>query len=169
MRLLAEEQKLGTLELLMTAPIRDTEIVLGKYVAALLVLVSTLVLTLFYVVLLAWFGNPDPGPILVGYLGMLLFGGATLAVGLLASSVSPNQIVSAVLGFGILLLLTLIGQAAPLTEGVTATVLSQMSLTNHLQNFARGVIDTHSVVYFAMLIVLMLFLTSRNLESRRWR
>jgi ABC-2 type transport system permease protein len=169
MRLLAEEQKLGTLELLMTSPVRDTEIVLGKYLAALIVLVSTLMITLFYLILLSWFGDPDFGPMFVGYLGLLLFGAATLSIGLFASSLSPNQIVSAVIGFGVLLMLTLIGQAAPLTEGVTAQVLSQISLTNHFQDFARGIIDTNSVVYFVVLTVLMLFLTSRNLESRRWR
>jgi len=169
MRLLAEEQKLGTLELLMTSPVRDTEIVLGKYLATLLVLCSTLFITLFYVVLLAWFGDPDVGPVFVGYLGLLLYGAAALSIGLLASSFSPNQIVSAVVGFGVLLMLTLIGQAAPLTEGVTAQVLSQISLNNQFQNFSRGIIDTHSVVYFIVLTVLMLFLTSRILESRRWR
>jgi ABC-2 type transport system permease protein len=169
MRLLAEEQKLGTLELLMTAPIRDVEIVIGKYLAALVVLVSTLALTLLYVALLAWYGDPDVGPIFAGYLGLLLYGAATLAIGLLASSFSPNQIVSAVVGFGVLLLLTLIGQAAPLTEGITKQVLEQISLTNHMQDFARGIIDTHGVVYFVLLTVFMLFLTARNLESRRWR
>lgn len=169
MRLLAEEQKLGTLELLMTSPVRDTEIVLGKYLATLLVLISTLVITLFYVALLAWFGDPDIGPVFVGYLGLLLYGAAALSIGLLASSFSPNQIVSAVVGFGVLLMLTLIGQAAPLTEGITSQVLSQISLTTQFQNFARGIIDTHSVVYFIVITVLMLFLTSRILESRRWR
>ena len=169
MRLLAEEQKLGTLELLMTAPIRDGEIVLGKYLAALLVLASTMALTLFYVVLLVWFGDPDLGPIFTGYLGLLLYGAATLSIGLLASSFSPNQIVSAVVGFGVLLLLTLIAQASPLTQGLTSKVLEQISITNHFQDFARGIVDSHNVVYFVVLTALMLFLTSRNLESRRWR
>ncbi|MSP78079.1 MAG: hypothetical protein EXR67_00720 [Dehalococcoidia bacterium] len=169
MRLLAEEQKLGTLELLMTAPVRDSEIVMGKYLAALLVLLSTMVLTLFYVGMLMFFGDPDLAPIFVGYLGLLLYGAATLAVGLLASSFSPNQIVSAVVGFGVLLLLTLIAQAAPLTQGLTSQLLQQISLTDHFLDFARGIIDSHNIVYFVVFTALMLFLTSRNLESRRWR
>ncbi|MSQ11564.1 MAG: hypothetical protein EXR48_02525 [Dehalococcoidia bacterium] len=169
MRLLAEEQKLGTLELLMTAPIRDTEIIIGKYLAAFLVLAFTLVLSLFYVILLFWFGDPDPGPILVTYLGLFLYGALALSVGMVASSLSPNQIVSAVLSFGVLLLLTLIGEAAPRTEGVAAIVLNQFSLDHQFENFARGILDSQSVVYFVVLTVLLLFLASRSLESRRWR
>ena len=106
MRLLAEEQKLGTLELLMTAPVRDYEIVLGKFLAALAGLISLLVPTVYLVILLTWFGTPDIGPVLSGYLGLILFGMATLSVGLFASSLSGNQIVAAVIAMGILLILS---------------------------------------------------------------
>ena len=101
MRLLAEEQKMGTLELLLTAPVRDWEVVVGKYLASLLTIVVTVALTLFYVFLLYWYGDPDTGPILSSYLGLLLHGAAALAVGLLASSLSSNQIVAAVVGMSI--------------------------------------------------------------------
>lgn len=169
MRLLAEEQKLGTLELLMTAPVRDSEIVLGKFLATLVTLLVTLALTLYYVVLLYWFGDPDAGPLFTGYVGLILYGATTLSVGLLASSFASNQIVAAIVGFGILLMLTLMDQASQLTEGITSQVLAQLSINGHFEAFARGVIDTHNVVYYVLVIVLLLFLTSRNLESRRWR
>ncbi|MQF82663.1 hypothetical protein FIM02_00660 [SAR202 cluster bacterium AD-802-E10_MRT_200m] len=169
MRLLAEEQKLGTLELLMTSPVRDYEIVLGKYIASIVILISTLALTLYYTLLLFWFGNPDIGPLLTGYLGVMLYGSATLAIGLLASSLTSNQIVAAVVAFGILLILTLLEQAADVTSGQVAVVLEHLSLTGHFQDFARGIIDTKNVVYYVSCIVLFLFLATRNLESRRWR
>ena len=169
MRLLAEEQKLGTLELLMTSPVRDYEIVLGKYLATLAILLTTMALTLYYALLLFWFGNPDVGPLLSGYLGFILYGAATLAIGLLASSLTSNQVVAAVVAFGILLLLTLLEQAADVTSGRTAVVLEQLSLTGHLGDFARGIIDTNNIVYYVSTIAVFLFLTVRNLESRRWR
>jgi ABC-2 type transport system permease protein len=169
MRLLAEEQKLGTLELLMTSPVRDFEIVVGKYLSALAMLLSILVLTLFYALLLFLFGDPDIGPLFVGYLGLVLFGAATLAVGVLASSLTSNQIVAAVISFGILLFLTLLQQAADVTPGAPALILEQLSLTGHFDDFARGVIDTNNVVYYISFIFVSLFLAIRNLESKRWR
>ena len=169
MRLLAEEQKLGTLELLLTSPVRDFEIVLGKYLSTLVILVGTLALTSFYVLLLFLYGDPDIGPILAGYLGLVLFGAATLAVGVLASSLTSNQIVAAVVSFGILLLLTLLEQAADVTSGRTALILEQSSLTGHFRDFARGIIDSNNIVYYLTFISVFLFLTIRNLESRRWR
>lgn len=169
MRLFAEEQKLGTLELLLTAPLYDWEVVLGKFLASVVILVGTLFLTLYYVLLLFWFGDPDIGPLVSGYLGILLYGGASLAIGLFASSLTSNQIVAAILGSGILLLMTLADQAAQIVGGVASRVLEQISLTAHFSDFARGVIDTHNVVYYLLVIVFVLFLTERNLDSRRWR
>lgn len=169
MRLLAEEQKLGTLELLMTAPLRDYEIVLGKYLAALVILLAAVLLTLFYSLLLTWFGDPDVGPFLIGYIGLFLYGATTLALGLLASSLTGNQMVAAVIGFGTLLLLTLIEQAADITSGNIALVLEEISFTGHFEDFTRGIIDTNNIIYYCTTIVLFLFLTIRNIESRRWR
>ena len=169
MRLLAEEQKLGTLELLMTSPIRDYEIVLGKYIATVIILLVTLVLTLFYGLLLVWFGDPDLGPFLSGYLGLILYGATTLAIGILASSLTSNQVVAAVVGFGSLLLLTLIAQAANVTSGSTAVFLEQISLSGHFDDFTRGIIDTNNIIYYLSATAVFLFLTVRNLESRRWR
>ena len=103
MRLLAEEQKLGTLELLLTAPVRDWEVVVGKYLASLVILIVTVALTLYYVLLLYFFGDPDTGPVLTAYFGLVLYGAAALSVGILASSLTSNQIVAAVIGMGILM------------------------------------------------------------------
>ncbi|GBD10789.1 Inner membrane transport permease YbhR [bacterium HR23] len=169
MRLFAEEQKLGTLELLLTAPVHDWEVVLGKFLASVAILVGTLSLTLYYVLLLFWFGDPDVGPLLSGYLGLLLYGSASLAIGLFASSLTSNQIVAAVVGSGLLLLMTLADQAAQIVGGIASRVLEQISLTAHFADFARGVIDTHNVVYYILVTVFVLFLTERNLDSRRWR
>ena len=169
MRLLAEEQKLGTLELLMTAPVRDYEIVLGKFLAALASLVSTLIPTIYLVLLLQRFGSPDIGPILSGYLGLILFGMAATSVGLLASSLTGNQIVAAVVSIGILLFLTIINLAESYVSGIFGDIVRQLSITNHFDDFARGVVDTHDLVFYITFTMLMLFLTVRSLEARRWR
>ncbi|MBI2855485.1 MAG: ABC transporter permease subunit [Chloroflexi bacterium] len=169
MRLLAEEQKLGTLELLMTAPVRDYERVLGKFIAAMATLISTLVPTIYLVILLMWFSTPDTGPILSGYLGLILFGMATLSVGLFASSLSANQIVAAVLAMGVLLILSVIDQAANYVGGIFVEIVLQVSITRHFEDFARGVVDTHDLVYYISFTAFLLFLTVRSLESRRWR
>jgi len=169
MRLLAEEQKLGTLELLLTSPVRDWEVVLGKYIAAYLILIVTLWLTLYYVLLLYIFGEPDTGPVLSGYLGLLLHGAAALAVGLLGSSLSGNQVVAAVLGIAILLILEFVDRIAVLVTGTAADVLNGLSLNAHAADFGRGVIDTENIVYFLSLVAVFLFLTIRSLETRRWR
>ena len=169
MRLLAEEQKLGTLELLMTSPVRDYEIVMGKFLASVASLLSVLVPTIYLVILLTWFATPDVGPILTGYLGLVFFGMATLSVGLLASSLSGNQIVAAVLAMGTLLILSIVDLASSYAGGIFADLVLQISITTHLESFARGVIDTHDMVYYLIFTTFMLFLTIRSLESRRWR
>ena len=169
MRLLAEEQKLGTLELLLTSPVRDWEVVLGKYIASFLILAAILAVTLYYVVLLYSFGDPDTGPVLSGYLGLLLYGAAALAIGLLGSSLSSNQIVAAVVGIAILLMLSFVNLIADIVTGVASEIFNGMSMNEHIVDFSRGVIDTSSVVFFLSLTAIFLFLTIRSLETRRWR
>ena len=169
MRLLAEEQKLGTLELLLTSPVRDWEVVLGKYIASFLILAAILAVTLYYVVLLYSFGDPDTGPVLSGYLGLLLYGAAALAIGLLGSSLSSNQIVAAVVGIAILLMLSFVNLIAEIVTGVASEVFNGMSMNEHIVDFSRGVIDTSSLVFFLSLTAVFLFLTIRSLETRRWR
>ena len=169
MRLFAEEQKLGTLELLVTAPVRDYEVVVAKFIASLIILSSTVLLTLFYTVILLFYGSPDMGPVLSGYLGFMLYGAAALAIGLLASSLTSNQIVAAAVGFGTILLFTVMDQISGILGGAVATVLSQISLTGHLDAFTRGVIDISDVVYYLVVIAVVQFMTVRAVESRRWR
>ena len=169
MRLLAEEQKLGTLELLLTAPVRDWEVVIGKYIASFLIMVATLALTFYYVALLYSFGSPDTGPMVSAYVGLVLYGAAALAVGLLASSLSANQIVSAVVGIALLLILSFVDQIGDVVTGVAADILAGLSMNAHFVDFTRGVIDTSHVVYFISIAAVFLFLTVRSLETRRWR
>jgi ABC-2 type transport system permease protein len=169
MRLLAEEQKLGTLELLLTAPVRDWEVVIGKYLAVLGLYFVIMALTLYYVILLFWFGDPDTGPIFSAYIGVLLHGSAALAVGLLASSLTGNQIVSAAVGTAALLTFSFIDEVADLVSGITQEVLLGFSMNDHLLDFQRGVIDTSNVAYYVSIAAVFLFLTARSLETRRWR
>jgi ABC-2 type transport system permease protein len=169
MRLMAEEQKLGTIELLLTSPVGDWEIVVGKYLASLAILVGTVAFTLYYTIMLVVFANPDPGPIYAGYLGLFLYSAAALSVGLLASTLTSNQIVAAVVAMGILLALYSIDFATGAVGGTASTVLSGMSIRSHFDDFNRGTIDTKHVVYYLSFTAFFLFLTIRALESRRWR
>ncbi len=169
MRLLAEEQKLGTLELLLTAPVRDWEVVIGKYAASLVAFIAAVSPTLYYVLLLYWFADPDTGPLLVAYLGLLLHGAAALAVGLLASSLTSNQIVAAVMGAAALLILSSTGQVAALFDGVGREVLNGMAMNLHFLDLVRGVVDTTAVAYYLSLAAAGVFLTVLSLDTRRWR
>ncbi len=169
MRLLAEEQRLGTLEIILTAPVRDWEVVLGKFLAALGLLVMIIVLTLSYAGLLNLYANPDMGPVISGYIGLLLAGSALLSIGVLASSLTQNQIVAALIGYGVTILLYLIGMLAQSPTGALGSLLAQIDFSTHLGNFENGVISTPDIVYFLSVIVGALFIATRVLESRRWR
>ncbi len=169
MRLLAEEQKLGTIELLLTSPVRDWEVVVGKYLASLVFLLATLFLTLYYTILLIVFASPDPGPIYAGYLGLVLLAAASLSVGMLASTLTSNQIVAAVVAMGVLLGLYFLDAASGVAGGLGSTLINEIGIKGHFDDFERGVIDTKHIVYFVSLTAFFLFLTIRALESRRWR
>ena len=169
MRLLAEEQKLGTIELLLTSPVRDWEIILGKYVAALTFLVVMIALTAYFPILLFWFAEPDPGPIYCGYIGLILYGSAALSIGILTSTLTSNQIISFVVAAGILLLMFFIDTRVDAVTGIWATLLSELGMRSHFNDFDRGVLDTKHVVYFLSVTAIFLFLSIRALESRRWR
>lgn len=169
MRLLADEQKQGTLELLLTAPVRDWEVVLGKFLAALGLFGAILLCTLVYPLFL-WSvgGRLDVGPIISGYLGLLLIAAAMLAIGTLTSSLTENQIVAAVLAFAILLFLWLIAAAGNVATGA-ATLLGALSLPNHYDDFTRGAINLEDVIYYLSLTIGALFIATRALETRRYR
>jgi len=168
MRLIAEEKKLGTWELLLTAPLRDTEVVLGKFLGSLGMLVSMLALTLYFPLLLWIFGDPDGGPILTGYFGLFLLGAASLSIGLFASSVTSNQIVAAVVAGGILAVLYFIGWAGDGITGAVGDILSYISLSSHFPAFVTGIIDTSAIIYYLSVTALFLFLTIRSVETGRW-
>jgi len=169
MRLFAEEKKSGTIELLMTSPISTVQVLLGKFFACLSLYALIVALTLVYCVILEIYGSPDWGPIFSGYLGYLLLGGTFISVGILASALTENQIVAVLLSFGMLLLLWLIDWSASFAGPTAAKILQYLSFIEHLQDFQRGVIDTKDVIFYLSFIFFGLFLTTRVLESRRWR
>jgi ABC-2 type transport system permease protein len=172
MRLLSEEQRSGTVELLMTLPIRDGEVVVGKWLAALVFYVVTLLLTLIYPFILLQFGNPDVGPIVSGYLGILLWGASLLALGLLASALTENQIVAFILGFGINLVLYLgfiVSRSILAGNARLGGIVDEVAMVSHLSSFLSGLITAKDLLYFLVVIAIALFAAARVLESRRWR
>jgi ABC-2 type transport system permease protein len=169
MRLFAEEKKAGTMELLLTYPVRDGEVLAGKFLAAGALYVILLGLTLVYPGLIAYFTRVEWGPILTGYLGLVLTGATFLAVGVLISSLTENQIVAGFGTFGVLLGLWIIGWGAEFAGGTLRAVLQYLSITEHMDTFSRGLIDTKDLVYYGSAIALALFLTLRSLDSKRWR
>ncbi len=169
MRLLAEEQRSGTIELLLTLPVRDWQVVLGKFLASLAVVGVMVALTLYYPLLLIRLGDPDLGPITSGYLGMLLLAASFLAIGLFTSSLSRNQVVAALLAFGAMLILWLIDIAGRLFGAPVSDAVVYMSLSDHYFDFIRGVIDTRHIVYYLSVIAIFLFLATQVLQLRRWR
>lgn len=167
MRLLAEERKMNTWELLLTAPVRDGEVIVGKFLGSAGVISVMLALTVYYPILLQIFGDPDWGPIATGYLGLFLLGCACLAVGIFASSTTSNQIVAAVLAGGILFALWFVGLAADFLPSSMGELISYLSLSHHFPVFMRGVIDTRAIVYYLSIMTLFLFLAIRSLENSR--
>jgi ABC-2 type transport system permease protein len=169
MRLFAEEKRTGTIELLVTSPLRDLEIILGKWTAALLLYASMLGISVLSMALLFAYGKPDWRPILVGYLGLLLLGGALLSIGTFISTCTKNQIVAGVAGFAVCLLLWVLDWASSFETSVTAKVVSYLSVLQHFDSFSKGVLDLKDVVFYVSVIFVGLFLTARSLESLRWR
>ncbi|MCK5619415.1 MAG: ABC transporter permease [Candidatus Krumholzibacteria bacterium] len=169
MRLFSEERKSGTAELLFTYPISDWDAILGKYLAAVTVYASMLALTVLYPLLLAKYTSPEPGPILTGYLGLFLIGAAYIAMGLFFSSLSENQLVAGVATFGCGLLFLIAAWLTPFVSPGVAVVLHQLSILEHFESFSRGILDSNDVVYYLNFTVFFLFLTSRVLDSHRWR
>lgn len=168
MRLLAEERKAGSIELLLTAPVRDSEIIAGKFLGSLGVVVVMLALTCYYPTLLKAFGDPDIGPIATGYLGLFLLGCASLAVGIFASSLTSNQIVAAVVAGGILFGLWFVGSAGAYLPRALGDVIGYFSLSTYFPDFIRGIVDTRGIIYYLSITALFLFLATRSLESSRW-
>jgi ABC-2 type transport system permease protein len=185
MRLIAEEQKLGTLELLLTSPLREFEIVIGKFLAAFVMTMIMVGLSLYFVIVLFVYGDPDIGPLLSGLLGLSLYAAATLSVGLFASALSSNQIVGLVVGSGILTTLTIIDFVSTRLSGLPSQVLDAFQLgasftvfdldsfgvaeSGHFADFARGIISLTDIAYYSSITAVFLLLTVLVLEARRWR
>jgi len=169
MRLLAEEQSTGTVELLLTNPVQEWEIVTGKFLASMLLLLTILVLTLLFPLFLYIFGSPDTGPIITGYVGVILQAGAFMAVGLFASSLTKNQIIAAILAFAFLLILWLSDNLGQFVGGGLGTIISYLSVITHFQSFPTGVIQTNDVIYYLTLVLAGIVLSTLALQSRRYR
>lgn len=168
MRLLAEEKKSGTLELLTTKPVRDGEIVLAKFFAAWTLLAAALVPTLLYLVTLLFIGDIDLGPVVTGYIGLLLMGGVYIAIGVLASSLTENQIIAFIVSFLIVFALFMVDKMLLYVPQAFSTTLEFIGVDYHFSNIARGVIDSRNIIYFFSIIGFSLLLATVSLERRKW-
>jgi ABC-2 type transport system permease protein len=169
MRLFAEEKRTGTIELLATSPIRDIEVIIGKWLAALILYMVMLAFTAVNFAFLFKYGNPDWRPLAIGYLGLVLQAGGLLAVGTFISTLTKNQIIAGAATFGVCLMLWVMEWVAGYETAAWARVLAYLSVITHFESFAKGVLDSKDALYYVSLIFLGLFLTSRSMESLRWR
>ena len=168
MGLFAEEKRAGTLELLMTMPISDFQIVMGKFLASVTLLAVVFAMTLFYPITLDQLGNLDWGAVWAGYLGLMLLGASYSAIGLMASSWTKDQVVAILVAFSICFFLYLIDQLVGQPTGVTAQIVEYMSTSYHFDNIARGVVDSRDVVYYLSLIGVCLVVAQASIAARRW-
>jgi ABC-2 type transport system permease protein len=169
MRLFAEEKRLGTIELLATSPIRDIEVIIGKWLAAMILYGVLLLFSAINFAFLFRYGNPDWKPLAIGYLGLLLQAGGLLAIGTFISSLTKNQIIAGAATFGVCLLLWVLEWVSGYETATWAKVLAYFSVITHYDSFSKGVLDTKDAVFYVSMIFLGLFLTSRSMESLRWR
>jgi ABC-2 type transport system permease protein len=168
MRLLAEEKKAGTIELLTTKPLHDWEIVTGKFLAAWALIGVTLLPTLIYYITVAFLGDIDNGPVIGGYLGLLLMAGVYIAIGLLASSLTENQIVAFIVGLLMMFAFFMMDKVLIFVPDFMTSVIEYLGIDYHFSNIARGVIDTRDVVYFGSVLGFTLYLSVVSLEKRKW-
>jgi ABC-2 type transport system permease protein len=168
MRSFAEEKRSGTIELLLTSPLTDVEIILGKFLGAMALYALMLSLTLIHIGVLFWYGEPEWAPVLSGYLGLLLMGGSFISIGLAISSMTKNQIVAGVATFAVLLLFWVINWIGDAAGPTTQSVLAYLSILEHFDDFSKGVIDTTHVTYYISFITLGLFLTAKSMDMERW-
>ncbi len=169
MRIFAEEKARGTMELLSTSPVRDYEIIVGKWLAALALYAAILSISLLNIAILFLYGKPELNPILTGFLGLLLQGGTLLAIGTFISTTTKNQIVAAFSTFAVCLILWVLDWVSSYNQEAWAKVVAYLSVITHFEPFSKGVIDTKDVIFYVTMIFLGLFLTARSLESARWR
>jgi ABC-2 type transport system permease protein len=169
MRSYAEEKRSGTMELLLTSPLTDFQIVMGKFLGALALWVVMLAVSLIHMGLLFIYGNPEWKPILTAYLGLLLLGGCFIAVGLFISSLTKNQIVAGMVTFAVFLLLWIIEWIGSFSGPTVDKLTTYLSIIGHFDDFSKGVIDTTHLIYYLSFITFGLFLTAKSVDSERWR
>ena len=169
MRLISEERKTGTIELLVTMPIHDAAIIVGKYLAAVALLIAMVLPTLVYAITVTSLGDMDFGPAVGGYLGLILMGAAYLAIGTFGSALTESQVVAFITSWLIVFVFFLMDKALFLLPNWMVSVVEYMAIEYHFQNISRGVIDTRDIVYYLTLIVLALFLATRAMAARRKR
>jgi ABC-2 type transport system permease protein len=169
MRTYAEEKRSGTMELLLTAPLTDLQIILGKFLGAMGLFASMLALSLIHMAVVFWRGDPEVMPVVTTYVGLLLMGGCFVSLGLLISSLTKNQIVAGMATFGVFLMLWVINWISSFTGPTMQAVLNYLSITDHLDDFTKGIIDTRHIVYYVSFITFGLFLTARSVDTERWR
>lgn len=169
MRLFAEEKRNGTIELLLTSPVKDLSIIVGKWLGAMLLYLFVLGMSLLNIVFLFAWGKPDWKPVLVAYLGLILQGGCLLAIGALISAMTSNQIVAGGITFFVSLLLYMLSWMTEYDSTTTSKVLNYVSIVTHMENFSKGILDLKDAVFYVSFIFLALFLTARQMESLRWR
>ncbi len=169
MRSFAEERKNKTFALLLSSPVHLREIVAGKFLACLAIVGFMILLSSYSIMIIAMMGEPEWGPIISGYLGLFLMMGCYVAMGVFASSLTDNQIVAAVLGFGLAFLMGLMALPAPNADTGIGTILEYLSLGSHMESFLKGIIDSSDLAYYLSFMAFVLFITYRVLDSRRWR
>ena len=170
MRSYAEEKRSGTIELLISSPLTDWQIILGKFLGAVCLFVLMLAVTGIHMAILFWYGEPELAPILSGYLGLFLMGASFISIGLLISSATKNQVVAGMVTFAVLLLFWVISWLGdPAGATTTSQVLAYLSVLDHFDDFSKGVIDTSHLTYYASFIIFGLFLTAKSVDSERWR
>ena len=168
MRSFSEDKRSGTMELLLTSPLSNTQLVMGKFLAALTLFTTMIVIAFIYPVVLMLSGNPEVMPTIMGYIGLFFLGAATVSVGVLISSLTENQIIAAVGTFAVMMMFWMIGWVGS-GSGVFSDVASYLSLIDHIDDFTKGVFDTKHLVYYASFMFLALFLTYQSIESTKWR
>jgi ABC-2 type transport system permease protein len=169
MRTYSEEKRSGTIELLLTSPLTDFQIIVGKFLGALALYATMLAITLIHIAILFIYGNPEWKPLVTAYVGLLLLGSCFIAMGLFVSSLTKNQVVAGVVTFGLALFLWVISWLSSFSTGTIGTLATYLSLIDHFDDFSKGVIDTTHLAYYLSFITFALFLTAKSVDSERWR
>jgi len=169
MRLFAEENRSGTMELMMSYPVRETEIIIGKYFAAMAFFVVLLFMTIMYPVFLSIVSEPELGPLISAYAGCLFIGATFIAIGIFTSTTTDNQIIAALSAFGLNLVFWIIGWIRPSGTDKLSSILQHISITEHYDQLTKGIINSKDIIYFLSICILFLFLANRVILSKKWR